>query len=384
LPKGLTAADAGEAHEVRADGKLYVWSGTRFPADGAGSEFRGPAGVVDIHGLGLKATVVDADELVLADSADTFKLKKFSWANLKKALELRLKAMFLNPADSAQHYGTTALPLVDGVNFIGADLTAALAAAGNDRAKVDYASLPVGYSSWRSMKVDLKVDYDTATGTLTNKTLSAPLVTGVVKATGTAVDVDLALAGKGAGKVLANGDPIVTTTAAQTLTNKTLTSPKITNALIETIKDVNNNNILSFYPGSATAKTYVQIYNHDSYAQVSAKSSAADGDLVLQPQGNAGVVGISARGQGYSPPLINGCSSGTVAVTGPDSSHNLNLVSKGPAGKVLADSNPVVTSVAAPATKTAAGKAGQIAYAAGFVYVCVADNKWQRAALADW
>jgi len=365
LPKGLTAADAGEAHEVRADGKLYVWSGTRFPADGAGSEFRGPAGVVDIHGLGLKATVVDADELVLADSADTFKLKKFSWANLKKALELRLKAMFLTPADAAQHYGTTALPLVDGVNFIGADLTAALAAAGNDRAKVDYASLPVGYSS-------------------TNKTLSAPLVTGVVKATGTAVDVDLALAGKGAGKVLANGDPIVTTTAAQTLTNKTLTSPKITNALIETIKDVNNNNILSLYPGSATAKTYVQIYNHDSYAQVSAKSSAADGDLVLQPQGNAGVVGISARGQGYSPPLINGCSSGTVAVTGPDSSHNLNLVSKGPGGKVLANSNPVVTSVAVPATKTAAGKAGQIAYAAGFVYVCVADSKWQRAALADW
>ena len=36
---------------------------------------------------------------------------------------------------------------------------------------------------------------------------------------------------------------------------------------------------------------------------------------------------------------------------------------------------------AVPATATSAGVAGTITYAAGFVYVCVATNVWQRAAL---
>lgn len=44
LPTGLGTADAGHAYEVTADGKLYVWSGTQFPADGQGSDFRGPQG----------------------------------------------------------------------------------------------------------------------------------------------------------------------------------------------------------------------------------------------------------------------------------------------------------------------------------------------------
>jgi hypothetical protein len=38
----------------------------------------------------------------------------------------------------------------------------------------------------------------------------------------------------------------------------------------------------------------------------------------------------------------------------------------------------------APASATAAGVQGQIAWASGFVYVCVATNTWQRAALATW
>jgi hypothetical protein len=44
LPTGLGPSDAGSGYLVDADGLLYTWSGTGFPADGAGVEFRGPTG----------------------------------------------------------------------------------------------------------------------------------------------------------------------------------------------------------------------------------------------------------------------------------------------------------------------------------------------------
>lgn len=44
LPTGLGAGDAGNGYLVEGDGRLYIWSGTAFPASGAGVEFRGPQG----------------------------------------------------------------------------------------------------------------------------------------------------------------------------------------------------------------------------------------------------------------------------------------------------------------------------------------------------
>lgn len=44
LPTGLTPSDAGKAWFNQDDGKLYVWSGSRFPDDGEGSQFVGPEG----------------------------------------------------------------------------------------------------------------------------------------------------------------------------------------------------------------------------------------------------------------------------------------------------------------------------------------------------
>jgi hypothetical protein len=40
--------------------------------------------------------------------------------------------------------------------------------------------------------------------------------------------------------------------------------------------------------------------------------------------------------------------------------------------------------VAVPASATATGTAGQLAYASGFLYVCVATNTWRRTALLSW
>lgn len=50
LPDDLTSGDAGKAYEVLADGHLYVWTGTQFPAQGLGTEFRGPQGDQGIQG----------------------------------------------------------------------------------------------------------------------------------------------------------------------------------------------------------------------------------------------------------------------------------------------------------------------------------------------
>ena len=44
LPTGLGPEDAGSGYLVESDGKLYIWTGASFPANGAGVEFRGPPG----------------------------------------------------------------------------------------------------------------------------------------------------------------------------------------------------------------------------------------------------------------------------------------------------------------------------------------------------
>lgn len=44
LPTDLTVDDAGKGYLVQADGRLYIWTGEAFPADGTGAAFRGPEG----------------------------------------------------------------------------------------------------------------------------------------------------------------------------------------------------------------------------------------------------------------------------------------------------------------------------------------------------
>jgi hypothetical protein len=41
-------------------------------------------------------------------------------------------------------------------------------------------------------------------------------------------------------------------------------------------------------------------------------------------------------------------------------------------------------SATAPSAANSTGTAGQIAYADGFLYVCVDTNEWQRVAIATW
>lgn len=48
------------------------------------------------------------------------------------------------------------------------------------------------------------------------------------------------------------------------------------------------------------------------------------------------------------------------------------------------DVNSVLAWVPAPASSSAAGTAGQIAYDADYFYVCVATNTWRRTPISDW
>lgn len=68
----------------------------------------------------------------------------------------------------------------------------------------------------------------------------------------------------------------------------------------------------------------------------------------------------------------------TVALDGyRQSTAAASALSSGLAGKMG-------TWVAVPASAAASGTAGQLAYASGQLYICVATNTWQRVAIATW
>lgn len=69
LPSGLGPSDAGKAYFVQADGKLYVWTGTAWPADGDGSQFEGPQGPAGQDGAAATVTVGTTTTLPAGSSA---------------------------------------------------------------------------------------------------------------------------------------------------------------------------------------------------------------------------------------------------------------------------------------------------------------------------
>lgn len=104
---------------------------------------------------------------------------------------------------------------------------------------------------------------------------------------------------------------------------------------------------------------------------------------------------ISASGT-FSAGNISTSGTGVTSIT---SSSDVNLNCAGGSGQVGATGNlraitgangggfaigKLVTTSSAPAGASATGVAGQIAYANGFIYVCVATNTWQRAALSTF
>jgi hypothetical protein len=84
LPTTLVAADAGQAWMTNDDGRVYVWSGTAWPASGSAPVLQGPAGAdgapgqIRFTGHGAPPGVIvganPGDTYLDLDSGDVFKL----------------------------------------------------------------------------------------------------------------------------------------------------------------------------------------------------------------------------------------------------------------------------------------------------------------------
>lgn len=220
---------------------------------------------------------------------------------------------------------------------------------------------------------------------------------------GTDTNINLYLYSKGTGTVQANGVDVVTTSGTQTLTNKTLTSPKIGTSILDT----NGNTIMSLTP-TASAVVYLDVKNQSGGGAGTGPyllpvGPNANHSLYIQAKGNNSIWSYVALGNtGYhSFKVMNTVTAGgnllaavpanaggTPALTSaysysPDTDVSLDLQTKG-AGVVKANGNPVVTAVSVPATATSTGTAGQIAYDVNYVYVCTATDTWMRAPIATW
>ena len=176
-----------------------------------------------------------------------------------------------------------------------------------------------------------------------------------------AVDTDISinLIPKGTGVVQANGVQVVTTTGAATLTNKTLTAPTITGPLVDTIKDSNGANAL-LIAATPSAVNYVAIVPAatGAYAQIRAQGSDAAQILSLTGSGTGGSVFITdyarsnagiAQFYGLASAVnywqFNNSATGAalpVKATGSDTDISINLVPKG-AGVVQASGVQVDT-----------------------------------------
>ena len=275
--------------------------------------YMGAAVVTDavVHGSSLKAAPVDADELALLDSADSFKVKRFSWASLKAAI-----------------------------------------------------------LAW----------FGPVTATLSNKTLTAPKVTGTTAVAGTVTvssadpNVSLNLVSKGTGKVQVNGVEAVGTTSAQSLSHKTLVTPTITNPTLS----------------SPVIKDGI-IYTDGTAANVNLSLYAKGGGKILFTNANGPLayfqnvpntvnrIGFFSAAAGKAPFIQPGDGTTTANI-------DLDLRPAG-SGSVNVSGAPVASRVAVPPSANAYGKPGHVAADANFIYAYTGDgttHSWVRSAAATW
>lgn len=169
-----------------------------------GQSFDGTANITVIapgtNAATSKTTPVDADQLPLVDSAASNVLKKLTWANLKATIKTYTDTLYELAGAIATHAAVTATHGATGA-----------------------------------------VVGTTNTQTLTNKTLTAPVLGGTVTGTYTL------------GGTPTFPSSVVTLTGTQTLTNKTLTSPTLTTPALGTPSSLTLTNATGLPAASVTA-----------------------------------------------------------------------------------------------------------------------------------
>ena len=83
----------------------------------------------------------------------------------------------------------------------------------------------------------------------------------------------------------------------------------------------------------------------------------------------------------YSDTMILGLSGDALLSTN-DANEDLTIDPNG-TGKTIITGELVITTKT-PASQTATGVAGEIAWDASYIYICTATNYWERVAISDW
>lgn len=192
-----------------------------------------------------------------------------------------------------------------------------------------------------------------------------------VSTMGASADIHLELITKGTGQVRANFVPVVTTSGAQALTNKTITAPTITSP--------------NFDGGSSNANCNVTSTAADASMYFNAKGTG--GHAFRNGSSNLSAVFLANAGA-VNYLTTNGTATGTapyLIASGSDANISLGLYSKG-TGVVQANGNPVGVRVAVPASNDAPGAVGQWSSSAdnAWLYICTAPSTWRRTALTSW
>lgn len=208
----------------------------------------------------------------------------------------------------------------------------------------------------RVQSAGVNIPTTTSTDTLTNKTLTSPTLTTPFVSTTMELGhaSDTTLSRSAAGMLAVEGVDVVNVSATQTLTNKTLTNPKVNSLL-----DATNGLRTIALSSSASAVNYMQFNANavGSSPQIYALGTDTNigVDVVLKGTGRL-------RASGVNVPTISSA----------DTLTNKALTS------------PTLTSGNAPATAASTGVVGQVEWDSGFLYVCTAANTWKRAAVATW
>lgn len=187
----------------------------------------------------------------------------------------------------------------------------------------------------------------------------------------------------------------VDVSSTQTLTGKTLTSPKVNQ-----ISDTGGAAaiVVSAVASAANQLTVTGTASGGGAATLAASGSDTNVSLRIASKGSSPV---SVRPGGYTAATIYAAattvnyfqinaavagSAPSISVVGSDTNVGLNLIPKG-SGVVQAGGDPVGVKVAVPANGTATGKPGQWAADANYIYAYTGDgstHSWVRSATTAW
>ena len=277
-----------------------------------------------------------------------------------------------------------------------------------------------------------------SSATLTNAT-GLP-VSGITASTSAALGVgsleighasDTSLTRSAAGKLAVEGVDLVDVSSNQTLTTKTITSPRVNQindtggaaAIIvsPTASAVNQLTVKGSASGGVAA--IIEATGTDSliFLTLKSKGSAA---VVLAPNNINSLVAYSANAA-VNHFTVNATTTGNapnITATGSDTNISVNVVPKGTgtlqqggvpvstnsitathtaqqielghatdttltrtaAGVPAVEGNPLGVRVGVPASAAAAGAVGQFSTDSSWLYVCTATDTWMRTAIATW